>query len=356
MTTALVTGATGFVGNAVARALIAEGKEVRVLSRKSSNAALLNGLKAEVYYGDLRHLESLRHALEGCDELYHVAAQYTFYNPQPQEIYESNVTGTRNILQAALDNKVKRVVYTSTVGTIGIPKDGSPGTELSALTLEECQGHYKRSKFLAEQEAFQFAKKGLNVVIVNPSAPIGVRDIKPTPTGKMIVDFLNRKMPAYIDTGLNLVDVEDVAQGHLLAAKKGRSGERYILGNQNLSLKEILQILAEITGLKAPRFKVPYTLAWTAAQCSEVFAKMTKGTPAIELEAVLLGKKKMFFSANKAIKELQLPQTPVKLALKKAVDWYLEKGYVHAKIQEKILGYQETSKIDLSSPALEQEN
>ncbi|MCP5468246.1 MAG: NAD-dependent epimerase/dehydratase family protein [Deltaproteobacteria bacterium] len=356
MVTALVTGATGFVGNAVARALIDEGKEVRVLSRKSSNRDLLKGLKAETFLGDLRHPQSLHHALEGCDELYHVAAQYTFYNPQPQEIYGSNVEGTRNILQAALDQKLKRVVYTSTVGTIGIPKDGSPGNENTTLTLEECQGHYKRSKFLAEQEAIQFAKRGLNVVIVNPSAPIGVRDIKPTPTGKLIVDFLNGKMPAFIDTGLNLVDVEDVAQGHLLAAKQGRAGERYILGNQNLSLKQILQILSGLTGLKAPRWKIPYSVAWSAAQLSEALAKITQRAPAIELEAVLLGKKKMFFSANKAVKELNLPQTNVKIALKKAVDWYLENNYIKPKIKEKILGYQANSSFDIPAPVFKEEN
>jgi dihydroflavonol-4-reductase len=342
---ALVTGAAGFVGNAVARALLQSGFQVRVLIRCNSNPKLLGGLGVEVFYGDLRHPESLAPALQGCDQLYHVAAQYTFFNPKPQEIYASNVQGTHNILKAALQANVSRVVYTSTVGAIGIPRDGSHGDESTPISLFDCKGHYKRSKFLAEQEAMSFFRKGLPLVIVNPSAPVGARDIKPTPTGKMILDFLNRKMPAYIDTGLNLVDVEDVAMGHLLAAEKGRPGERYILGNKNLSLKEILHLLSSLTGLRAPKIKVPYPIALSSAYLSESISRLTRKVPAIEIEAVQLGKKKMFFNAEKAVRELGLPQTDVSIALKKAIDWYLAHGYVKEKICKKISRHRASTAI-----------
>ncbi|HCU23929.1 MAG TPA: NAD-dependent dehydratase [Deltaproteobacteria bacterium] len=340
---ALVTGATGFVGNAVARTLLERGREVRVLARRNSDPQLLSGLGVEIFYGDLRKPETLAPALQGCRELYHVAAQYTFYNPDPKEIYSNNVEGTHNVLAAALKANVHRVVYTSTVGAVGIPADGTPGDEDSPITLFDCKGHYKRSKFLAEQEAMSFFRKGLPLVIVNPSAPIGARDVKPTPTGKMILDFLNRKLPAFIDTGLNLVDVDDVALGHILAAEKGRAGERYILGNQNLSLREILAELAALTGLRAPRFKIPYSLALGFAHLSETTAKLTRRPPAVEVEAVQLGSKKMFFSAAKARRELDLPQTPIRLALKKAIDWYLEHGYVREKYRRRIADFQNSS-------------
>lgn len=325
---ALVTGATGFVGNAVARALLKTGKKVRILCRKSSNPLLLKDLEVEKVLGDLRHPDSLKEALQGVDELYHVAAQYTFYNPDPSQIYASNVEGTRGLLEMAGLAGVKKIVYTSTVGAIGIPKDGTPGTEASFLSLEQCGGHYKRSKFLAEQEAIKMAQAGLPVVIVNPSAPVGVRDAKPTPTGKMILDFLKGKMPAYLNTGLNLIDVEDCAQGHLLAAQKGRVGERYILGNQNLTLKKILELLAKMTGLKAPKIRIPHRFAQMAAWSSEAVARLTGTQPMIEREAVALAKNLMFFDAKKAVKELGLPQNCVEEALKKAVRWYLENGYV----------------------------
>lgn len=337
---ALVTGATGFVGNAVARSLVRGGREVRVLARKSSNLQWVRGLGVEVVYGDLRHPKSLDAALEGCDELYHVAAQYTFYNPNPKEIYDSNVQGTRNILQAALDKNLKRVVYTSTVGAIGIPKDGSPGHEETPITLFDCRGHYKRSKFLAEQEALSFFRKGLPIVIVNPSAPVGVGDAKPTPTGRMIVDFLNGKMPAYLDTGLNIIDVEDCALGHRLAAEKGRPGERYILGNQNMTLEQILRELSILTGLKAPKIKVPHALAMGAAHVSELISRWNKKPPLVEKEAVILAKKRMFFSSEKAVRELGLPQGDARIALRKAVAWYLKHGYVQEKLRKKILDYQ----------------
>lgn len=349
----MVTGATGFVGNAVVRALLQSGRQVRVLIRKQSNPKLLSGLGVEVYYGDLRQLETLKAPLKNCHELYHVAAQYTFFNPRPQEIYSSNVQGTHNILDAALEANVRRVVYTSTVGAVGIPKDGTPGDENTPMTLFDCKGHYKRSKFLAEQEALSFYRKGLPVVIVNPSAPVGARDIKPTPTGKMIVDFLNRKMPAYIDTGLNLVDVDDVAQGHILAAEKGLAGSRYILGNKNLTLREILNELSRLTGLKAPKIKIPYSIALGGAYLSEAFSKLTGKPPAVEIEAVQLGSKMMFFNAERAVKELGLRQTDVTIALKKAVDWYLEHGYVKEIIKRRIEKYQTTLPLFTPSQVLE---
>jgi dihydroflavonol-4-reductase len=335
----LVTGASGFVGNAVARACARSGREVRVLVRKSSNTQWIRGMGAELIYGDLRQPESLAKALEGCDELYHVAAQYTFYNPNPKEIYESNVQGTRNILQAATEKNLKRVVYTSTVGAIGIPENGNHGDEETPITLFDCQGHYKRSKFLAEQEALSFYRKGLPVVVVNPSAPIGVGDAKPTPTGKMIVDFLNGKMPAYLDTGLNVIDVEDCALGHLLAAEKGRPGERYILGNQNMTLEQIFRELSILTGLKAPKIKVPHSLAMGAAHVSEFISRWNKKPPMVEKEAVILAKKRMFFNSEKAVRELGLPQADARLALRKAVTWYLKNGYVQEKYKKRILDH-----------------
>jgi dihydroflavonol-4-reductase len=232
---------------------------------------------------------------------------------------------------------------------VGIPKDGGPGTEETPIYLFDCKGHYKRSKFLAEQEAISFYRKGLPVVIVNPSAPIGTGDVKPTPTGKMILDFLNRKMPAYINTGLNLIDVEDVAIGHILAAEKGRPGERYILGHKNVSLKQILEELSDLTGLRAPKVKIPYALALGAAYISESLSRLTRKPPGIEIEAVQLGKKMMFFNPAKAIRELGLPQTPVRVALRKAVDWYLTNGYVKEKIQRKIEKHQGQKSLSLQA-------
>lgn len=329
----------------LARELIKQGRQVRLLTRSTSDTSHLKDLNVEYFKGDLQDAASLEEGLQGCEELYHVAAQYTFYNPNPALIYGSNVEGTRNILEAAGRNNLKKIVYTSTVGAVGIPKDGSPGHEETPISLEDCQGHYKRSKFIAEQVAKEMAQGGLPVIIVNPSAPVGVRDAKPTPTGKLIVDFLNGKMPAYLDTGLNLVDVEDVAQGHLLAAEKGKVGERYILGNQNLHLKEILLILSELSGREAPKFQIPYGVAWTAGWFSEKIARMTNTKPAVALEAVQLGKKKMFFTPEKAVRELGLPQTEVRHALQKAIHWYIENGYVEKELGDQIKNHQEQSGI-----------
>jgi dihydroflavonol-4-reductase len=330
--TTLVTGATGFVGFHVAQRLTARGERIRVLirpnSRRDNVHALPTGL-VEPIFGDLTDGESLRQAVRGCDTLYHVAADYRLWAKDPQELYRANVEGTRCLLQAAQAAGVRRVVYTSTVGALGIPHDGTPGTEQTPVTEADMIGHYKRSKYLAEEEARRFAERGLPVVIVNPSTPVGDHDIKPTPTGQIILDFLNRRLPAYVDTGLNLVDVRDVAEGILLAGERGRPGERYILGNRNLTLREMLEMLAAITGLPAPRVKLPYMVAWCAVGMENVItAGLLRRPPAHPFEGVKMARHKMFFDASRAVNELGLPQSPVEEALARAVSWFRANGYV----------------------------
>lgn len=325
----LVTGATGFVGAAVARVLLQSGRETRLLVRPTADRRNIRDLPVEIYHGDVTDLDSLRRAITGCVEVYHVAALYKLWVRRKRVIYESNVTGTENVLQVARECNVEKVVYTSSVATLGLPKDGSPGNEETPVSLSDMVGHYKRSKYLAEQVALRYAREGLPVVIVNPSTPVGVADIKPTPTGKIIVDFLNGRMPAYVDTGLNLIDVEDVALGHLLAAEKGRIGEKYILGNENLTLQQILLLLAALTDQSAPRFEIPYLLALTVAYADAAVARMIPGRePSIPPVGVKLSKKKMFFDSSKAVRELGLPQTPVQEALRKAVLWFAMNGYL----------------------------
>ena len=324
----LVTGGTGFVGCHVARRLIGRGARVRCLVRSASRTDNLKGLPVELFAGDLRDPASLAAAIAGCRQVYHVAADYRLWAPDPQDLYRSNVDGTRALLQACADAGVERVVYTSTVGALGCPGDGTPGTEETPVALEEMVGHYKRSKFLAEQEALRFAAQGLPVVIVNPSTPVGPRDIKPTPTGETIVRFLRRRMPAYVDTGLNLVDVEDVAEGHLLAAERGRVGEKYILGHRDMTLREILEVLAGITGLPAPRWRMPHAVALAAAHVDRVVNELLlRRAPGIPLEGVRMAHKKMFFSPAKAVRDLSLPQSPVEDALRRAAEWFRENGY-----------------------------
>jgi len=326
----LVTGATGFIGSHVARLLVERGETVRVLVRRTSRIDNLTNLDCEPVYGDLQDPASLQKALQGCDALFHVAADYRLWARDPKELYRSNVEGTISILRAAKEAGVQKVVYTSTVGALGIPADGAPGTEETPVTLEDMVGHYKRSKFLAEEEARRFAaQEGLPVVIVNPSTPVGENDIKPTPTGKVIVDFLNGRMPAYIQTGLNLIDVRDVAQGHLLAAERGAPGERYILGNQNITLQGVLELLAEITGRKAPRRQISYGLAYAVARVDNwLFCGLLRRAPHIPLEGVRMARKCMYFDASKAVRELGLPQSPVRDALARAVEWFCAHGYV----------------------------
>ena len=329
--TALVTGGTGFVGSHVARLLVERGETVRALARASSrldNLTALNSRLLEIVPGDLNDAESLRQALRGCDTLYHVAADYRLWSRNPQELYDSNVGGTRRILQAAKDAGVAKIVYTSTVGALGIPADGSPGNETTPVLESAMIGHYKRSKFQAEAVAQEFAANGLPVVITNPSTPVGEQDIKPTPTGQIIVDFLNRRIPAYVDTGLNLVDVRDVAAGTILAGERGVPGERYILGNRNVTLQQILQMLAEITGLPAPKTQMPYAVAYAAVGIENIAANLLRRAPTHPFEGVKMARHKMFFDASKAVTELGLPQSPVEDALARAVAWFRANGYM----------------------------
>lgn len=326
--TTLVTGGTGFVGTHLVRALLARGDRVRCLVRSSSALSNLDGLDVELVEGDLRAPASLWQAVRDCSAVYHCAADYRLYAKDPSEIYSANVDGTRGLLEACLEEGVPRVVYTSSVGALGLEPDGSPANETTPVALEKMIGHYKRSKFLGERVAEEMAERGLGVVIVNPSTPVGELDVKPTPTGKLIVDFLNRRMPAYVATGLNLVDVRDVAAGHLLAEEKGRVGEKYILGHRDLSLREILLALSRITGLPAPRLRLPHFVPWTAAAFSTGFARLTGGEPSVSLESVRMSRYFMYFSSAKAVEELGLPQTPVEDALERAVSWFRANGYV----------------------------
>ena len=325
----LVTGSTGFLGSSVLRELINDGREVKALIRKGTSKKNITGLDVEIAYGDLRDIESIRSALNGCDILYHVAAYYSLWDRNKQLSHEINVKGTRNILRAAKEKDLKKIVYTSTVGCIGLNEDTTPATENTFFNKNTLSNDYKKSKYQAEQVALEFARGGLPVVIVNPSTPVGPRDIKPTPTGKIILDFLNRDMPAYIDTGLNLIDVKDCARGHILAELKGIPGDRYILGNQNMTLLEILITLEKITGLKAPRIKMPFWVALSAGWACEMVANhLTGKPPSIPLAGVKMAKYFMYFDSSKAVNTLGLAQNPVENALRKSVDWFKENNYL----------------------------
>ena len=314
----LVTGASGFLGWHVARVLLERGHNVRALVRPGSH---VEGLDLEVSTGDLRDPDSLARAVAGCGIVFHVAADYRLWAKDPRELYRSNVDGTRNLLQAAKDAGVERVVYTSTVGCIGVPH-GALGNEDTPVTIEDMAGDYKRSKFLAEQAAIEFARGGLPVVIVNPTAPIGDHDVKPTPTGKIVLDFLKGDMPAFIDTGLNVVDVRDTAEGHLMACERGRIGERYILGSENLTLAQILQKLAAITGRKAPTMRLPYAVAYCAGACSTAWAQVSGRPPRVPLNGVRMARKKMWVTHAKAERELGFRPGPAEAALQRAVEWF----------------------------------
>ena len=327
----VITGGTGFIGANVARELVAAGATVRVLARPGGDRRALDGVGAEIVEGDLLDAASVRRAVRGAQAVYHVAADYRLWTPDPAALYRTNVEGTRAVLEAAGEAGVSRVVHTSSVGTLGIPEDGRPGTEDTPVALTDMVGHYKRSKFLAEQVALDFARRGLPVVVVNPSAPVGPWDVKPTPTGQMIVDFMRGRMVATVDTGLNVVHVRDVARGHLLAAERGKPGERYILGHRDLPLAEIFRILAELTGRRPPRFRVPYALAWVAAACCESLAWLTRRPPAVPLTAVRMSRKRMYFSPARAVRELGMPQTDVRVALGDAVTWFEAHGYASSK-------------------------
>lgn len=328
-----VTGASGFVGANLVHELRHRGHHVRALVRHGSDLRGLRGTDFEAVEGDVGNRNFLEQAMRGCDWCFHVAASYHLWLADYAPMYAANVEGTRHVIEAAAAAGCSRIVYTSTVGCIGLPKarDGKvlPTDETTPVSGRQMSNHYKRSKWQAEEVARELAGRGLPVVIVNPSAPVGPRDVKPTPTGRVIVDFLNRQMPAYLDTGLNWVHVRDVAIGHVLAAERGRIGERYILGHAegNWTMKQTLDVLAEITGLPAPRFRVPYLVALTAAYANEATSAITGRPPKAPIAGVRMARYKMFFNPAKAIKELGLPQTPPRQALTEAIEWFQENGY-----------------------------
>ncbi len=320
---ALVTGATGFVGSAVARLLLRRGFAVRALVRNTSDLSNLHGLNVELAQGDLTARHTLCSALKNCDCLFHVAADYRLWLPRPDEIYANNVQGTVNIMKAAMEEGIERIVYTSSVATLGLNRDGSPATEDTPVSLSDMIGHYKRSKFLAEQEVRRLVlEQGLQAVIVNPSTPVGPGDIRPTPTGRMILEAAQGKMPAFVDTGLNIVHVDDVAMGHLLAFEKGVVGERYILGGENMTLRDIFAVIAEITGRKPPRISLPHNLILPVAYIAEAMARVTGREPMVTVDGVQLAKKKMFFSTEKAETVLGYRHGPARKALEDAVAWF----------------------------------
>jgi dihydroflavonol-4-reductase len=323
-----ITGATGFIGGHVARQYAADGATLRLLTRQTSRLDSLSGIDAEMVKGDLREPEKLRSALTGCDSLVHVAADYRLWVRDPEQMYAANVDGTRELLKLAREVGVQRVVYTSSVATMGFKADGTIVNEETPVALADMIGHYKRSKFLGELEAIQAAKAGQHVMILNPTTPIGAGDAKPTPTGRIIVDFLNKKFPAYVDTGLNLVDVDEVARMHVIALDRGTPGERYILGGENLTLKQILDRMSAITGLPSPAMKVPHAVAMAFAFFDETLTGKLRGKePRATVEAVRMGKKMMFASSNKAEQELGFKILPVYPALRAAIDWFIAHGY-----------------------------
>jgi dihydroflavonol-4-reductase len=336
---AFITGATGFVGSHVAFALAEQGADLRLLVRSTSRTDNISRLKAERVIGDLREPASLARAMAGCEFVFHVAADYRLWVRDPAEMYRANVEGTRAIIEAASASGVRRVVYCSSVATMGFTESGVIVDENTPVSLEDMIGHYKRSKFMAEQIALEAGRSGANVVVVNPTTPIGECDIKPTPTGRIIVDFLNRKFPAYVDTGLNLADVKEVARGHLLAMEHAVPGQRYILGGDNLTLKQILDKLEALTGLPSPTAKVPHAVAMGFAVLDEFFAGRVLGKePRATVEAVRMGRKKMFASSDKAVRELGYRLVPVEGALERAVHWFQARGYAPSRPQAAPVG------------------
>ena len=323
-----VTGATGFVGSHIAQLLHEQGAELRLLVRSASRTENIDAIHAERITGDLRDPASLRKAMAGCEYVFHVAADYRLWTRNPQEMYATNVQGTASIIEAAQQSGVRRVICTSSVATMGFTHNAIPCDENSPVSIASMIGHYKRSKFMGEQIALDAGRKGANVVVVNPTAPIGEQDIKPTPTGRIVLDFLNRKFPAYVDTGLNLVDVKEVARGHLLAMEKARPGERYILGGEDLTLKNILDVLAGITGIPSPTRKVPHIVALGFAALDQTFTGLIrKKEPRATVDAVRMGRKKMYASSAKAERELGFRVLPAEPALRRAVRWFQSHGY-----------------------------
>jgi dihydroflavonol-4-reductase len=329
--TTLVTGASGFLGGHVARLLTERGDHVRVLLRPTSDTRLLEGLPVERAFGDLRDAASLDTALAGVTAVYHVAADYRLWARDPREIYDANVQGTRNLLEAARRAKIEKFIYTSTVGTVAVPRSAALPDEDTVTSLDEMIGDYKRSKWLAEEEARRAAAAGLPVIIVNPTTPVGPGDAKPTPTGRIILDFLNGRLPAFVDTGLNFVPVEDVAAGHLLAAERGRAGERYILGGQNLTLKQALELISVASGRPAPRVRIPHVIALAAAHADSLLTGLTGREPRIPLEGVRMARHSMFVNTAKARRELGFAASSVSAAFERAVRWYQSNGYAKFK-------------------------
>lgn len=326
---ALVTGATGFIGHHVTRILKERGARVAALVREESDAALLRSLDIELRSGDIRDFESVCAALRGCTHVFHLAADYRLWVPDPWNMYQVNVQGTINIMKAALRTNIERVVYTSTVGALAASRKGRPSDESTPADIRDMVGHYKRSKFMAERQALKYCEKGLPVVIVNPSTPVGPMDRKPTPTGRMIVDFLNGNIPAYLDTGLNFVDVEDVAEAHRLAALYGRTGERYILGNKDMTLREFFELMASITDREPPKVRLPYLPVLCAAYINEAISTLiTNRYPRIPLTGVKMARQYMYFDCSKALRELNMPQSPIESALKRAIRWFEENGHI----------------------------
>jgi dihydroflavonol-4-reductase len=325
---AFVTGGTGFIGGSVVRRLLEAGHKVRALVRPGTDTQQLDGLPVERVVGDLGDPDNLQRGMADCEWVFHIAALYSYWGHRWDDFYRTNVEGTRQVLEAARLKGVERLVYTSSIAVLGVHQDRTPATEEAIGTLADRIGPYQRSKVLAEESAREYARQGLPVIIVNPSTPVGVGDHKPTPTGQIIVDFLNGRMPAYVDTGLNIVDVEDVAAGHLLAAERGRIGERYILGGENLTLRQILDLLAEISGRPHVRFHIPHAVALAWSYVDVTLARLNPHrTPAATPEKVRLSRRYEFFDPGKAVRELGLPQTPAREALHKAIDWYRAHGY-----------------------------
>ena len=326
---AFVTGGTGFIGGNLIPELLASGSEVRVLVRPGSDRKNLEGLAIDCIEGDLNDEHFLHRALDGCQLVFHVAAHYSLLRRDSAAIYRSNVDGTKNLLRAARKTNIRRFVHTSSVAAIGVPPQGQEADETTRTTVDELVSAYKKSKFLAEEAAVAAAREGLPVIIVNPSTPIGPRDVKPTPTGNIVLRFLKREMPMYVHTGLNLVDVRDVVKGHLLAAEKGRAGERYILGNRNVTLKEMVDMLEVITGLPAPTKAIPHWIPIAVGYIDELFiSRLTGRTPTVEVDSAKMARHAMYYRSDKAIRELGLPQTPVETALRDAVEWFRANGYV----------------------------
>ena len=332
--TVLVTGGTGFIGANVVRALEARGYGVRALARYGASTMALQDTGAQLVQGDIRDRDSVARALEGCDDVVHCAALYTFWARDPRDLYEVNVGGTRTVLGEALRAGVRRCVYTSTVSTVGMPA-GGVGSEEFWPSDQDLVGHYKRSKYQAETAALEFARDGLPVVVVNPTTPVGPWDVKPTPTGRMVRDFLRGRVPAYVDTGMNLVDVEDVAAGHVLALEKGVPGERYLLGNENVTLKRIFELLSKVSGRKAPRVRMPISLAILAGYVDEfVEGRILGRRPFIPVEGLKVSRKPMWVDCGKAVRELGMPQSPIEGALGKAVRWFHEFNLASFKLEE----------------------